>query len=160
MDLTIRPGKAGDEDTILGLLLELAQYEKLVDRFRLTREIIARDFFGTPPSCFSALAHVDGQAVGAMTWYPTYASFSAMRTLHLEDLYLKPSHRGKGNGRKMFGWLAKHAVDTGAGAITWFVLDWNKPSIGFYDSLRAQPTEGWLSYRVAGDALEDLADQA
>jgi GNAT superfamily N-acetyltransferase len=160
MELTIRPGKAGDEDAILGLLRELAQYEKLTDRFRLTREILARDFFGANPGCCSALAHLGNEPVGIMTWYPTYASFSAMRTIHLEDLYLQPSRRGKGHGKKMLAWLSKHAIDTGAGAITWFVLDWNKPSIDFYDSLRAEPTEGWLSYRLAGDALEDLADQA
>jgi len=160
MDLTIRPGKAGDEDAVLGLLRELAQYEKLTDRFRLTREILARDFFGSNPVCCSALAHLGGEPVGVMTWYPTYASFTAIRTIHLEDLYLQPSRRGKGHGKKMLAWLAKHAVTTGAGAITWFVLDWNKPSIEFYDSLRAEPTEGWLSYRLVGDALEDLADQA
>jgi GNAT superfamily N-acetyltransferase len=160
MELTIRLGKAGDEEAILGLLRELAQYEKLTDRFRLTREILVRDFFGPSPGCFSALAHLGDEPVGVMTWYPTYASFSAMRTIHLEDLYLQPSRRGKGHGKKMLAWLAGHAMKTGAGAITWFVLDWNKPSIDFYESLRAQPTEGWLSYRLVGDALEDLADQA
>ena len=83
-----------------------------------------------------------------------------MRQIHLEDLYLQPSRRGKGHGKKMFAWLAKHALSTGAAGISWFVLDWNKPSIAFYDSLRAEPASGWLSYRLTGDALEDLADQA
>ena len=160
MELTVRRGRAGDEDAILGLLYELAQYEKLTDKFRLTREIVTRDFLGPAPACCSALAHLGEEAVGGITWFPTYASFSAMRTIHLEDLYLQPSRRGKGLGKKMFAWLAKHALATGAAGISWFVLDWNTPSIDFYDSLRAEPLEGWLSYRLAGDALEDLADQA
>ena len=160
MALEIRPAKAGDEAAVLGLLYELAQYEKLTDRFRLTSEVISRDFFGPAPACFAALAHLDGEAVGVMTWYPTYGSFSAARAIHLEDLYLKPSKRGHGHGTKMLAWLAKHATETGAGAITWFVLDWNTPSIAFYDGLRAEPADGWLSFRLAGEALEDLADRA
>lgn len=160
MELTIRPGKAGDEDTILGLLLELAEYEKLADKFRLTREIVTRDFLGPNPACCSALAHLGDEAVGVITWFPTYASFTAIRMIHLEDLYLQPARRGKGHGKKMLAWLSKHALTTGAAGISWFVLDWNKPSISFYDSLRAEPASGWLSYRLMGDALEDLADQA
>ena len=136
------------------------QYEKLTDKFRLTREIVARDFFGTSPSCCSALAFLGDEAEGVITWFPTYASFSAVRQIHLEDLYLQPSRRGKGHGKKMLAWLAKHALETGAAGISWFVLDWNKPSIAFYDGLRAEPATGWLSYRLTGDALEDLAEQA
>jgi GNAT superfamily N-acetyltransferase len=160
MELTIRRGRAGDEDAILGLLYELAQYEKLTDKFRLTREIVTSDFLGPSPSCCSALAFLGEEAVGVITWFPTYASFSAVRQIHLEDLYLQPQRRGKGHGKKMFAWLAKHALASGAAGISWFVLDWNKPSIAFYDSLRAEPATGWLSYRLTGDALEDLADQA
>jgi GNAT superfamily N-acetyltransferase len=160
MDLKIRPGGAGDEDMILGLLRELAEYEKLEDKFQLTREIVCRDFVGPKPACCSALAFLGDDAVGVITWFPTYASFSAVRQIHLEDLYLQPSRRGKGHGKKMFAWLAKHALETGAAGISWFVLDWNTPSIAFYDSLRAEPATGWLSYRLIGDALEDLADQA
>jgi diamine N-acetyltransferase len=160
MELTIRPGKAGDEDAILGLLYELAEYEKLTDKFRLTSEIVARDFLGATSACCCALAHLGEEAVGVITWFPTYASFSAVRTIHLEDLYLQRAKRGKGHGKKMLAWLAKHALATGAAGISWFVLDWNKPSIAFYDSLHAEPASGWLSYRLSGDALEDLADQA
>jgi len=160
MELTIRPGQAGDEDAILGLLHELAAYEKLLDKFHLTREIIAKDFFGPAPACCSALAFLGHDAVGVITWFPTYASFSAVRQIHLEDLYLQPQRRGRGYGRKMFAWLARHALETGAAGISWFVLDWNTPSIAFYDSLRAEPATGWLSYRLTGDALEDLADLA
>ncbi len=160
MELTIRAGRAGDEEAILGLLYELAEYEKLTDKFHLTREIVARDFLGANPVCCSALVHLGEEAVGVITWFPTYASFSAVRTIHLEDLYLRPTRRGKGHGKKMLAWLARHARDTGAAGISWFVLDWNKPSIAFYDGLRAEPASDWLSYRLFGDALADLADQA
>lgn len=160
MELTVRLAQAGDEDAILGLLFELAEYEKLTDKFRLSREIVIRDFLGPAPSCCSALAFLGEDAIGVITWFPTYASFSAVRQIHLEDLYLQPQRRGAGHGRKMFAWLARHALASGVAGISWFVLDWNTPSIAFYDSLRAEPATGWLSYRLTGDALEDLADQA
>ncbi|HEY5046741.1 MAG TPA: GNAT family N-acetyltransferase [Rhizomicrobium sp.] len=154
--LAIRRARAGDEATVLELLHELAVYEKIAHRFRLTREIITRDFFGSEPRCFCELGFLGAEPVGVMTWYRTYASFSAACGIFLEDLFVRQSHRGRGFGKMLLAHLAAQAVSDDARYIDWFVLDWNTPSIAFYERLRAEQAKGWLSYRLSGDALEQL----
>jgi len=155
--LMIRAGASGDENIVHALLYELAQYEKLTDRFLLTPKIIAQDFFGSDAACFCDLAFLDGAAVGVMIWYPIYMSFSASRGLFLEDLFVRPACRGRGVGKALLAHLAKRALVERHPAIGWLVLDWNQPSIDFYESLRAERAKGWFSYRLSGEALEDLA---
>lgn len=156
-ELHIRKIGAGDEDTVLMLLYELAEYEKLTDKFHITREVLARDYLGPSPAIHCDLAHLGAEPAGVMTWYPVYSSFAVSRGIFLEDLFVRQIHRGKGVGKALLAHLARRAVETGAGHIDWFVLDWNRPSIDFYDSLRAEPVKGWLSYRLYGSALKDLA---
>ena len=36
-------------------------------------------------------------------------------------------------------------------------LDWNTPSIKFYDSLGALPQTEWIRYRMTGSALQAMA---
>lgn len=156
--LAIRSIRPGDEDAVLMLLYELAQYEKLTDKFHITREVLARDYFVPSPAIRCEIAHLGSQPAGVMTWYPVYSSFAASRGIFLEDLFVRETHRGKGVGKALLRHLAQRAIETGAGHIDWFVLDWNKPSIDFYDSLGAENIKGWLSYRLSGRALRDLAD--
>lgn len=153
----IRAGALGDETIVRDLLYELAQYEMLTDRFQLTTDIIAQDFFGPRPACFCDLGFVNGAPVGVMTWYPIYTSFSASRGLFLEDLFVRPAWRGKGFGGALLAHLAKRALAERRPSIGWFVLDWNEPSIAFYEALRAERGKDWLSYRLSGAALEELA---
>jgi len=156
--LTIRHATYGDEELILTLLHELAVYEKIEQRFKLTRAAIAGDFLGSSPRCFCEIACLGSEAIGIMTWYRIYSSFAGVRGIFLEDLYVRPACRGKGFGRALLTHLAKQAVSENARYIDWFVIDWNKPSIDFYEGLRAEPVKGWLSYRLSGKALEDLAE--
>jgi GNAT superfamily N-acetyltransferase len=153
----IRRARPGDEELILTLLRELAVYEKIEDRFRLTRDVVTRDFLCAEPHCFCELAFAADDPVGVMTWYPIYASFSAARGLFLEDLFVRPAYRGRGFGKALLIHLAKRAVADGARYIDWFVIDWNKPSIDFYEGLGAESPKGWLSYRLGSTALERLA---
>ncbi|HEY1613424.1 MAG TPA: GNAT family N-acetyltransferase [Rhizomicrobium sp.] len=158
-DFHIRAAGPGDEATILSLLGELAAYEKLTDRFRLTPALIARDFFGPAPLCFCELGFLGDQPAGVMTWYRTYSSFAAAASFYLEDLYVRDSLRGRGLGKALLAHLAKRALREGAVHIEWAVLKWNAPSIAFYESLRAERNEGWDIYGLAGDALADLAQR-
>ncbi len=155
--LAIRPAVAGDAGLILTLLRELAEYESLLHLFKVTEDAVRRDFFGAQPLCRCELAFEGEAPVGVMTWFWTYGSFSAARGIHLEDLFVRPAHRGKGTGKALLAHLARRAVESGANAVQWSVLDWNKPSIAFYESLGARPPEGWLTYRLAGEALKTLA---
>lgn len=152
----IRPARAGDEDIILALLYELAEYEKLTDKFRITREIITRDYLCEHPPIQTDLVFVENKPAGIATWYWTYTSFAATRGIFLEDLFVRPEFRGRGFGKALLANLAKHAIAASAGRVEWSVLDWNEPSIRFYESLGAERVEGWYIYRLGGGALLKL----
>ncbi len=153
----IRAARAGEETLVLDLLRELAVYEKIEHKFHLTRELIARDFIGDDPVCGCDLLFSDGKPAGVMTWYRTYASFAASRGIFLEDIFVRPDFRGKGFGKAFFAHLAKRAAQEGAAHIQWLVLDWNAPSIAFYEGLGARHDKEWLRYNLNGDALARLA---
>ncbi len=155
-ELRIRSARAGDEALIVTLLRELADYEKLLDKFRVTEDIVRRDYLGDRPLLQCELAFEGEAPVGVMTWYWTYASFAARRAIYLEDLFVRPSQRGKGHGKALLVHLAKTGAAVGAQRVEWSVLDWNRPSIEFYDSLGARPVSGWLVYRLEGAALAAL----
>lgn len=155
--LTIRTARKGDEDLVFTLMHELADYEKLLRSFKVTREVIARDYLGERPLLNCELAFEGARPVGVMTWYWTYTSFAAARGIYLEDLYVRPDTRGKGYGKSLLAYLAKEAVRAAASRIEWSVLTWNRPSIDFYESLGARQPDGWFIYRLADAALERLA---
>jgi GNAT superfamily N-acetyltransferase len=158
MDCVIRSARAGDEDCMLSLLRALAQYEKLLDRFHITKAVIARDYLGENPLIHAELAFDGETCAGVATWYWAYASFSARRVVFLEDFFVRQDLRGKGFGKALLAHLARIAMKQGAEGIEWRVLDWNQPSIDFYEGLRAKRSNDWYTYYLSGEALEDLAD--
>src|SRR5579871_1802648 len=155
-DFSIRPAHRGDEGLIVKLLQELAEYEKLLDKFHITAEVVRRDYLSERPLISCDLAFEGAAPVGVATWYWVYSSFAARRAIYLEDLYVRPVFRGKGYGKTLLAQLAKTAVEAGAVCVDWSVLDWNKPSIDFYDSLGAKAVKGWYVYRLESDALKKL----
>lgn len=154
---SIRAARNGDEDLILDLLRELAEYERLTDKFLITREIVARDFIGESAPLRVDLLHEAGAPAGIATWYFTYTSFAAMRGIFLEDLFVRPQFRGRGYGKALLSHLAAQAAKANAGRVEWAVLDWNQPSIDFYEGLGAERAQGWYVYRLSGEALKRLA---
>lgn len=157
-NISIREGKPGDEDIILALLRELAEYEKLTDKFKITREVILRDYLSAQPLCHCDLAFEDDRPAGVATWYWTYTSFAATRGMYLEDLFVRPEFRGHGHGKALLAHLAKHAVKAGASRVEWSVLDWNQPAIEFYEGNGAERSRGWFIYRLSDEALTNLAN--
>jgi GNAT superfamily N-acetyltransferase len=156
MTLTIRPARKGEEALILALLTELADYEKLLDKFHITLDVIRRDYLDERPLLNCDLAFEGDAPAGIASWYWMYSSFAAKRAIYLEDLYVRPAFRGKGYGKSMLAHLAKTAVDAGAERIDWSVLDWNKPSIDFYEGIGARAVTGWYVYRLGAEALQKL----
>lgn len=154
LPVTIRAAAPGDEAAIVALLHALADYEKLLHRFHLTPEAVARDMLGT--ACHTDLAFAGGEAVAIATWGWVYKSFAARRGIFLEDLYVQPGHRGRGIGKALLLALAAKAQDVG-GFLEWQVLDWNAPSIEFYKSLGAAMMPDWITCRLEGDALAKVA---
>lgn len=156
LDFQIRPARADDADLILALLGELAAYEKLTDKFKITPAVIARDYFGERPLIHCDLAFEGNAPAGIATWHWKYGSFAASRSLYLEDLFVRPQFRGCGYGKKLLAHLAQTAVKAGAAHVEWSVLPWNTPSIEFYERLGAERMVDWLIYQLSGDALQKL----
>jgi GNAT superfamily N-acetyltransferase len=156
-EVVVRPAQRGDENTILELLRQLAVYERLEHRFRIDVELIASDFFCSPPAVGCDLAFLDGQPAGIVTWYTTYASFSGTRGLYIEDFFVPNELRRRGIGRALLARAAKRTVDAGATHIQWSVLKWNRPAIDFYEGVHAERVDDWHIYRLVGKALSDLA---
>ena len=148
--LEIRSARQGDEGLMLQLLRELAEYEKLVPVFSMTEASIRRDFLGASPACHCDLAIKNGDPIGLATWYWTFSSFRSVRGIYLEDLYVRDTVRGRGYGKALLAHLAKTARARGGAYVRWAVLDWNRPSIEFYDRLGAKAVRGWTDYQIEG----------
>ncbi len=157
MTIDIREATAPDAPTILELIRGLADYEKLSDHVTATEEKLRDTLFGKHRGADVLLAYVEAECVGFALFFPNYSTFLAKPGIFLEDLYVKPEWRGKGIGTALLRRVAAIAVERGCGRFEWEVLDWNTPSIGFYQSLGAVPMDEWTKYRVTGEALIKLS---
>jgi GNAT superfamily N-acetyltransferase len=156
--IAIRPARPGDEALVLSFIRALAEYEKLLDRVVATEDSVREALFGPNPRVFCDIADWKGEPAGFAVWFYNYSTFLARHGIYLEDLFVKPDYRGKGIGKALLVNLAARAAREGCGRLEWSVLDWNEPSIRFYQSLGARPVEGWTVYRLTGDALTKLAE--
>jgi diamine N-acetyltransferase len=157
MSLSIRRARLGEAGVVLDFVRELAEYEKLSYEVAATEADIADALFGNDPRLFCAIAEWNGEPVGFAVWFLNFSTFSGRHGIYLEDLYVRPSHRGRGLGKALLVYLAKECVDNGWSRLQWAVLDWNAPSIEFYKSLGAVMLDDWTLCRVSGPALTQLA---
>jgi GNAT superfamily N-acetyltransferase len=155
--LTLRPATPADVPVVLSLIRELAAYEREPDAVVATEEALLRDGFGPRPLFEVTIAEWSGEPVGFALWFLTYSTWRGQPTLHLEDLLVLPSSRGRGIGKAFMQHLARVALERGCGRFVWQVLDWNAPSIAFYESLGARILREWLTCRLEGEALRALA---
>jgi len=158
--LTIRRARRGEAGLVLEFVRELADYEKLLHEVEADQAAIDRALFGETPRVFCDIAEWDGEAVGFALWFINFSTFSGRSGIFLEDLFVRPAHRGKGIGVALLAGLAKECVRNGWSRLQWSVLDWNTPSIEFYKSLGATLMDEWTVCRVNGDALTALAKRA
>lgn len=156
----LRPIREADIPQVLGLMREMAEFEKLTDIFHATEASLHRSFFGAQPAANGLVAHTldnPDVPVAYIMWFHNYSSFLDRRGLYLEDVYISPAHRGRGLG----GWVLRHlaalAVELGCGRFEWSVLDWNENAIEFYKHHGGQILDDWRIVRVTGDALQQLA---
>lgn len=154
---TIRSATPDDVGVILSLITQLAEYEKLTHLLEVTPERIARDLFGERPAAECVLALEGDAAQGFALFFHNYSTFLGRKGLYLEDLFVVPAARGKGHGKALLKHLARLAVERGCGRFEWSVLDWNTPSIRFYESMGAVVMPDWRICRVTGESLTRLA---
>jgi GNAT superfamily N-acetyltransferase len=157
MSIHLRPATSSDTTIVLELIRELAIYEKLLDHCVATPEALAHHLFGEHPRAEVVLAEWEGSVVGFALFFHTFSTFLGKPGLYLEDLFVKPDFRGQGIGKALLTHLARLAQLRQCGRLEWSVLNWNEPSIAFYEKLGAQRLNEWSMYRLTGDALEALA---
>ena len=155
--VSVRAAHPLDVPLILGFIRKLADYEKLLHEVEATEDDLRRDLFGENPRAFCDIAERDGAPVGFALWFYSYSTFRGRAGIYLEDLFVEPGARGKGAGKALLRRLAHRCVEAELGRLEWAVLDWNAPSIAFYDSLGAATKDGWTVRRLYDEALEKLA---
>lgn len=157
MSVVVRVATPADAPLILSFIRDLAEYERLLHVVEATEADIRRDLFGENPRCFCEIAEHEGQPVGFALWFYNYSTFRGRAGIYLEDLFVRPEARGVGAGKALLRRLAQRCVDADLGRLEWSVLDWNAPSIAFYDSLGAAAMDEWTVRRLDGEALAALA---
>lgn len=154
--MEIRPACRNDVSIIRELIEALAVYERLRDQCVITDVQLTRWLF-EEPKCKCVIAWEGAEPAGFALYFNNFSTFRGTPGIYLEDLFVKPEHRGKGYGKALLQHLAREAVENGFARFEWSVLDWNQPSIDFYESLGAVLMHEWKICRVTGDALEKLA---
>ena len=155
-DIRFRFAQEEDCRLILKFIKSLAKYEKMSDVVVATEEILREWLFMKKKA--EVIFALDGEKeVGFALFFHNFSTFLGRAGIYLEDLYVRPSYRGKGYGKALLIKLAQIAVTRGCGRLEWACLDWNQPSIDFYRSLGAVPMDEWTVYRVSGKTLEKMA---
>ncbi len=153
---TLRPATPADCPAIVGLIRELAVFEKLEHLVVVTPETLEPQLFGPRPAAEAVVAEVGGQVVAFALFFTNFSTFLGKPGLYLEDLYVQPAHRGSGLGKALLQHLAALAVERGCGRFEWCVLDWNENAIRFYEKMGATVMDDWRLCRVTGPALKAL----
>ncbi len=155
--MSIREARPADVPVILQLIHDLALYEREPDAVKNTVGSLEDALFGDRPTIFAHVAEAEGQVQGFALWFLNYSTWEGVNGIYLEDLYVRPDARGAGHGKALLANLARIAAERGYARVEWSVLDWNEPSIRFYQQLGARPQTGWSTFRLTGSALAEAA---
>ena len=144
---------------MLALIRELADYEQALHEVEATEHQLADALFpaGGAPALFGHVAEVEGEVAGVAVWFVSFSTWTGTHGIWLEDLFVRPAHRGLGLGQELLRTLAGVCVERGYSRLEWWVLDWNAPSIAFYESIGAVVQDDWTRYRLDGPALHTVA---
>ena len=159
---TVREGRETDVEIVVAMVNELAAYERAADQVRVTPEQLHRALFGGAapgghPAAYLLVAEEGDEPVGFALWFLNFSTWEGVHGIYLEDLFVRPEHRGSGAGRALLTALARIAQERGYARMEWSVLSWNEPAIGFYRRIGAVPMDEWTTYRLTGSALASLA---
>lgn len=155
-NFTFRYASRQDCALILEFIKELAEYERMSELVVADEAILVEWIFDRQKAEVIFVME-DGRELGFALFFHNFSTFLGRAGIYLEDLFVKPEHRGRGCGKALLKKLAAIAVERGCGRFEWSCLDWNTPSIEFYKSMGAVPMDEWTSFRVSGKTLEELA---
>ena len=155
-ELRIRTAEPDDTPVILELIRGLAEYERMLDEVIVPEDQLRENLF-EKKQAEVILAEYKGEAIGYALFFPTFSTFLGKANLYLEDIFVKPDARGLGAGKAMLACFAKIAVERDAGRVDWTVLNWNEPSIRFYEQMGARLLEDWSLCRMDREALAAMA---
>ena len=158
-DFEIRQADLEDLPVILELIKDLAEYEHLSEEVVATEELLEVTLFGVNSPAEVQIAFDKKQTLGFALYFRTFSTFLGRPGIYLEDLYVRESARGKGIGKALLRRTAQRTMEIGGGRLEWSVLNWNEPSIKFYQKMGASPLNEWTMFRVTGEKLEKLADE-
>ena len=147
-----------DVPLILAMIRELADYAGLLPEVVATEAVLGEWLFDRRGAEVLFALAPDGAEVGFALFFHNFSTFLGRGGVYLEDLYVRPEHRGRGYGKGLIRQLARIAKERGCGRLEWWCLDSNTPSIDFYLSLGAEPMRDWTVYRLTGETLARLAD--
>ncbi len=155
----VRPATPADVPVMVRLIRELAEYEKALSEVQADAGSLGSALFpeGDVPAVFAHVAEVDGEVVGCAIWFLSFSTWTGTHGIWLEDLYVTPEQRGSGLGQELLRTLAALCTERGYHRLEWWVLDWNTPSIGFYESIGAVAQDEWTRFRLDGAALSALS---
>jgi hypothetical protein len=153
----LRPCEPRDVPAVVGLIRELAEFERLTHLLQVTPEKLHPQLFGNRPAAEAVVAEAQGEVVGFALFFTNFSTFLAQPGLYLEDLYVRPALRGLGIGKALLGFLGSLAVERGCGRFEWSVLDWNRNAIDFYERMGATVLPDWRICRITGEALTAFA---
>jgi GNAT superfamily N-acetyltransferase len=160
---TLRSAELRDVGAIVQLIRELAEFENLTHLLQVTPEKLRPQLFGERPVAEALVAEIPdaqsadgkgGEVVGFALFFTNFSTFLAQPGLYLEDLFVRPAHRGSGIGEALLTRLGRIALERDYGRFEWSVLDWNENAIRFYERMGATVMPEWRICRVTGDALE------
>ena len=154
----LRAAEPRDVPAIVGLICELAEFEKLTHLLQVTPGKLHPQLFGPKPVVEALVAERDGAVVAFALYFTNFSTFLSRPGLYLEDLYVQPAQRGSGIGQALLARLGAIAVERGYGRFEWSVLDWNENAIRFYEKMGATVMPDWRICRVTGDSLRRLGE--
>ncbi|GCB48173.1 GNAT family N-acetyltransferase [Streptomyces sp. NL15-2K] len=151
----IRAATPADIPALHTLIRELAEYEKALEEAKATENQLHEALFGERPAAYAHLAVDDTthEVVGYAIWFLNFSTWRGVHGIYLEDLYVRPTARGGGHGKALLSELARICVHRGYARLEWSVLNWNAPTIAFYESIGARPQDEWTVYRLTDEAL-------
>ncbi len=154
--VSIRPTDEEDVPLIMEFIKAIADFEDLGDSVLASEEDIRKSLFGPKPFAEAAIAEVNKEPAGFVTYFHNFSSFVGKPGLYVEDIYVHPEYRKQGVGRSLMAYCARIARERGCGRMDWSVLNWN-PARKFYENLGAEAHEEWIVYRLGEKEFLELA---